>query len=421
MHAIFASYDYGNDISGVSSWLVRLLPLLRARGVDAEAHLFRIGDGGGATARALQHAGVPVKSAPWPEYSEAGTRQCLEWLGPRLPDVYVPNCIVPAYHAVRFIRPAGVPAVGVLHTDQNTSDALLAEFGAGPAERRVNAWAVVSSRLETLARQRVAPDVVVARIPCGVPAPDQQACAASGRFRIVYAGRLTEDAKRIGDVTRALIAAAERWPDVEGWIIGEGPERPNLERLVAASPARSRVRLLGRRPVDEVQHLMAQCQAYVLLSDYEGLPVSMLEAMAVGVVPIVHREAGGVAEAVTNERNGFIVGDRSEGFLRAVAALRADAARWSAMSSAARRTITEGYLVSAGADAWHDLLGQVAAARATRTAWTPPRRIALPPHNPILGWFDQRRPSFARRCWTQTRMTLGRYRSLLVRGKSPKP
>jgi glycosyltransferase involved in cell wall biosynthesis len=415
MKVTFASYDCAHDISGVSSWIVRLLPLLRARGLDVHAHLFHIGDGTGATGQALADHGVPVLTAPWPTHSEAGTEQCLAWLAARLPDVYVPNSIVPAYHAVRYLKEAGVPSVGVMHTDNETGDAMLEEFVAGPAARRLDAMVTVSARLETRARHAAPADVRVHRIPCGVPVPGRRAKIAGDRFRLVYAGRLVEEAKRIGDVTRALLRAAERWPDLEAWLIGDGPERVNVEKLIAQSPARDRVRLLGRRPVAEMQPLMADCHVYVLLSEYEGLSVSMLEAMAVGAVPIVHRDAGGVAEVLVDGRNGLIVDDRDEGFLRAVATLHDNIARWEAMSEAARRTIEQDYSVQRGADDWAALLTGLAQARSINPHWAPPKHIQLPRPNAKFGWFDARLPGLPRRWWMQTRMSLGRYRSTVTR------
>lgn len=409
----FASYDYVHDISGVSSWIIRLLPRLRDRGLDVHAHLFRIGEGTGSTGAALADQDVPVLTAPWPSCSEAGTVQCLAWLGARLPDVYVPNCIVPAYHSVRYLKSAGVKSVGVLHTDRESKDGLIQEFVTGSAQRRVDALVAVSSRLAQEARGVAPAGVRVQQIPCGVSLPAAVAVRAGQGLRLVYVGRLTNEAKRVMDVAKAMTKAAELWPNVEAWLIGEGPERSGVEEIVASSPAKSRIRLLGRISPAAIQGVMAQCHAFVLLSDYEGLSVSMLEAMSAGLVPIVHRDAGGVMEVISDCQNGFIIGDRDASFLAAVNSLRENPDRWAAMSSAARATIEMHYGLDRCADCWHDLLVELGRSGRLDLHWTPPAQIRLPPPNPRLGWFDARRPSLARRLLTNTRMRLGYYRGAL--------
>jgi colanic acid/amylovoran biosynthesis glycosyltransferase len=66
----------------------------------------------------------------------------------------------------------------------------------------------------------------------------------------------------------------------------------------------------------------------VLLSDYEGLPVSVLEAMASGVVPICLDTRSGTQEAIQHGVNGLIVKDRADDFFTSVEALQGDPAWW---------------------------------------------------------------------------------------------
>ena len=61
----FVSYDAPKDVGGVSSWLRRLVPRLRARGIDARVDLFCFSDRPGANAAWYGEHDVPLRWTPW--------------------------------------------------------------------------------------------------------------------------------------------------------------------------------------------------------------------------------------------------------------------------------------------------------------------------------------------------------------------
>jgi len=87
-------------------------------------------------------------------------------------------------------------------------------------------------------------------------------------------------------------------------IIGEGSQRPNLEQHVARLALGNQVRLLGNR--DDVAALLAECDVFALSSVAEGIPLTVLEAMAVGL-PVVATDVGGVGEVVIDNMTGTLV------------------------------------------------------------------------------------------------------------------
>jgi glycosyltransferase involved in cell wall biosynthesis len=103
-----------------------------------------------------------------------------------------------------------------------------------------------------------------------------------------------------------------------------------------------RVELTGRVTGSEVREILQQSHAFVLLSDFEGLPVSMLEAMDAGCVPIVYDMESGIPDVVRSGDNGLMVpnGDIAA-VVDAVAGLRADRKAWCRMAGAARQTIRD--------------------------------------------------------------------------------
>ncbi len=102
----------------------------------------------------------------------------------------------------------------------------------------------------------------------------------------------------------AMEAVAARCPKWRLLLIGEGPERSNLESFVAGHPGWSKhVSFLGSS--DRVPELLNALDAYVLPSVAEGISNSLLEAMATGL-PVIATETGGNPEVVVDGDSGLL-------------------------------------------------------------------------------------------------------------------
>ncbi len=119
-----------------------------------------------------------------------------------------------------------------------------------------------------------------------------------------------------------LVRAFRRVEDAELLLVGDGPLRPEVERLVAELGLGDRVRLVGNRR--DVADLLAEAACVVLASDYEGCPLTVLEAMAAGV-PVVATRVGGVPELIDDGRTGLLVEPGDERALGAAISLALDA------------------------------------------------------------------------------------------------
>lgn len=126
-------------------------------------------------------------------------------------------------------------------------------------------------------------------------------------FRVVYSGRLVERQKCIQQVVHTLIHACRDSSQIEAHLIGDGTARAACEQLVHQAGLADRIHFHGRVPPEHVQLLLQRSQAILLMSDFEGLPVALLEAMAAGVVPVVRSIPSGIPELVHNERTGLLV------------------------------------------------------------------------------------------------------------------
>jgi len=87
-------------------------------------------------------------------------------------------------------------------------------------------------------------------------------------------------------------------------IVGEGVHRQLLEDRITELGLENRVNLPGE--VEDIRPYLSSGQIFVLSSDYEGLPLSVLEALCSGL-PVVATDVGGVREAVIEGETGYLV------------------------------------------------------------------------------------------------------------------
>jgi len=96
-------------------------------------------------------------------------------------------------------------------------------------------------------------------------------------------------------------------------LIGDGRLRGEVETLVQQLEIRDRVRFHGQRR--DVADLLAQAQVSLLISNWEGFPLSILESMRARL-PVIATSVGGVDEAVTDQKTGYLVPRGDPGLLR---------------------------------------------------------------------------------------------------------
>jgi glycosyltransferase involved in cell wall biosynthesis len=86
--------------------------------------------------------------------------------------------------------------------------------------------------------------------------------------------------------------------------VGDGPYLKEIQNMAAELGLDRRIQFLGNR--SDIPELLAESDIFLLPSNWEGLPISILEAMRAGL-PVIATNVGGVAEAVTDGVTGFLV------------------------------------------------------------------------------------------------------------------
>ncbi len=211
-----------------------------------------------------------------------------------------------AYGLARMCRVAGRPTL-----------VMTIHGAASRSYRRLLAWPQVDMVIAVSAAAHEAfvgmhpgfPSERLIIIENGVPLPDlssaQQADSTS-----THAGPILLSVARldpIKDFPTLLHAVALIAPAISGLqllVAGDGPERSRLEQLAAELHLSGTVTFLGFR--SDVGRLLADADVFVLSSHSEGMPLSILEAMAAGL-PVVASAVGGTPELVLDAITGLLV------------------------------------------------------------------------------------------------------------------
>jgi glycosyltransferase involved in cell wall biosynthesis/protein-tyrosine-phosphatase len=152
------------------------------------------------------------------------------------------------------------------------------------------------------------------------------------------AGRLVS-VKAHGDLIRAIPVILRQRPAARFAIVGDGPLDRDLRRLAADLGVDAKVTFAGAR--DDVHDLIAAMDVFALPSLSEGIPMALLEAMALGT-PVVATSVGGVPEVISHQVNGLLVPARSPRDLAAACLdLGADRERAIAIARRARGTVDQ--------------------------------------------------------------------------------
>ena len=207
----------------------------------------------------------------------------------------------------------------------------------------LSAFVVVSAEAERAGR-RLSGKVV--RVPNGIDLPPARWPGPPGRPTVAFVGTVSER-KGLIDLRDALVVLRERSITPAVWVVGdarqEGPGVFDRVRHEFSTANVDEAEFLGRVPRDEVLDLLTRCTVFCLPSHWEGSPLSVLEAMAVGT-PIVASAVGDVPELLAHGSAGIVVPAHDPGALAdALESVLRDPTEARRLSTAARARVAELY------------------------------------------------------------------------------
>lgn len=260
----------------------------------------------------LEYGVLPILSRP------INGALCYRRLSDRLerlrPDLILNSWLYPeGYAAMQWSRQSSVP---IVHYCIGSDLRRIPDPFTGLFTRRVlknaNGVIAVSSDLARLAIALGASPAVTHTVHNGVnraqfhPMPQAEARRALGLPQdgrvILYTGDL-KLSKGLADLVHS--AASLKGDSVHFHLLGEGPNRQQLERLIQRLGLENRITFHGHTPNAQLPTWLAACDVFTLPSHSEGCPNVILEARACGR-PIVATNVGGIPE-ITGPENAILV------------------------------------------------------------------------------------------------------------------
>jgi glycosyltransferase involved in cell wall biosynthesis len=291
-----------------------------------------------------------------------------------------------SFEVLRLVPP-GVIRLGIIQSDDPGPYQLVPAF---------HPWLDAMVGVSPAIRERLVNEFKFPRsvcIPYGIqfaPGRKRGVRAAGGPLRLIYVGRMIEVQKRVSRLVQLAQRLAAQTVPFHFTFVGSGPELDSMRTALGDLP---QVEFLGDVPNRRVPELLQAHDVFVLLSDFEGLPLSLLEAMGEGVVPVVSDLESGIRNVVTDATGIRVpVGDVAAA-AAAIAALAREPARMATLAGNATRLAREEYSAARMAQRYLDLLASFPAAV---PVW--PKKIAVPrPQLVRHGWLYAGLPRLGRR------------------------
>jgi glycosyltransferase involved in cell wall biosynthesis len=169
--------------------------------------------------------------------------------------------------------------------------------------------------------------------------------------------------KRLDFVVKAIANVHVTYPQVHLILVGEGPGKADLARMVELMGISEIVHFMGAR--NDVRDILAEGDVFLHSAVAEASSYAVAESMAAGI-PAVITAAGAASEQVIDNETGYVVGkDDISGFADRIVALARDAGLRKRMGAAAHRRWADCYRVETSAMEYHRLYHQVRLSRST--------------------------------------------------------
>jgi len=398
---LFCAYDRPGQIaSGPNAWLQRLVPdLISNYGLDIQTLFVYSGESNKCpTISFFKNNNLPLHliNSNTHNYVEDQVKALMNIVRREHITTLVANLVIPALYATQYLKPFNISVIGVLHSNDTFYKGVITKFIHGNKKNQLSTAVSVSGYINTICESQNT-NIQLLNIPCGTPEVKNSTSLDSQEvFKVIYAGRLVKEAKQVLKLTKAFCDASKVNSNLEFSIYGDGDQEQSIKALIKDEKASKNVILFKALPPSQILNKIQEHRVFTLMSDYEGMPIALMEAMACGVVPVCYVGEGGVDEIIEHGVNGFIVKNRGEDYQEKLQLLVNDRSLWETMSKNAIATIQQKYSSKITHQKWFELLNQFKDVK--QKPLRIPLRIKL--KGTLLYYGDNRKPSLKDRTAT---------------------
>ena len=299
----------GLTLGGVTTWSIEMSRLLANK--NKSPWIIRHPDFGSSLNVEIAKSVSVVQTDCHPTPDAEMLERALSDYAEALPAVFIPNYDIGPYAACASLakqNSSNIRVIGYCHTDD--ADAyyygLLSYY-----EPIIHHYVAVSDE----AAKKIAyllphrkDDISI--MPYGVTVPDNLDRSYTENnqapLKLMYAGRLVEHQKRVSDLSTLAQHLEDLGVNFHLNILGDGDDAENLRaKIRSLSPAtQNKITMVGSVSPDLISDYWKASDLCVLVSDFEGTSISMLESMAMGCIPVVP-EVSGTEAVIQYGENGF--------------------------------------------------------------------------------------------------------------------
>jgi hypothetical protein len=171
-------------------------------------------------------------------------------------------------------------------------------------------------------------------------------------LRILYLGRLDREQKRVHLFPAILEQLQSSGIPFHWTLAGDGPESAALQARMQGGGPEQIVSFIGTVPYADVPRILSEHDVFLLASDYEGLPLSLLEAMGAGLAPVVSDLPSGIRELVDETTGKRVAPGNLRGYAEAIVWLHEHRGELRRFSENAQRRVRGEFSIAAMAGRW---------------------------------------------------------------------
>jgi glycosyltransferase involved in cell wall biosynthesis len=353
------AYGLAPHEGGTTTVYLQLAQGLRARGWK----VFSVGVGSKAAKIYEPHFGDEGSVILAPETSDLLSQitSLLTWIEKEQVDVVIPNFEVNIIAAIPHL-PVNVRYITLCHNVVRS-----AYICSTIHLERLNYAVVINERqVDELHRRWGVPEAKLRLIPHGIDVekflPLKRSVNQADEIKLIWLGRLDDMAKGVMWLPPILKKMAKRGIPFTCQLVGSGPDLARLQAAVSRLGMGRQILFHGQLAPTEIPHVLSQADLFLMPSRFEGMGMSLLEAMAAGCVPIATHLKGITDMIVEDGVSGFLCPmGRVWAFAEKIALLYQDRPKLMQMSAAARQRVAERFSLERMADDYDTLFTEALA------------------------------------------------------------